>query len=638
MAQRLKQSCRFGAHALGLALLAMALQPARANAADPPKPGVNAADPPKRGEGSAPLGQYELRVLERELSARHAEIDEAPEGKLVSDIEIVTLDVFDESDPIPDFFNVFHVTSRERVIRRELLLRPGEAYRRRAADESVRNLRSLPQLSLVVLVALKDDADPQRVRLLLIAKDIWSLRLNWNVQVGPGGLTYLYLNPSERNFLGTHLVAGGTFELFRSRYALGGMLAHGRLFGSRLRSVVAAGAYVNRSSGETEGSFGQFSYGLPKYSEAQRWSYGVSLRWDQGVSRVNVRLPSEPFPISAPLPYDSGGIALLSYRRESYYEVAQATRSFGLRHKLDLTFGAEADRRAYHSLVPRSIDPSVRQGFEAREIPVADTRFAPFVQLSRYDNDYVKTIEVEALGLQEEFRVGPQLLLKAYVAGRDFGSTRDLVGLFNGLSYTVPVGNGLVRAVGTSLTEYANDAQHQAMAAFALRVVSPRFALGRLHFDAVIENRYRNYLRDRSFLGGDGRLRGYASADTEVSGSARGSDLAVMNLEFRSRGIEILSFQCGLAAFYDVGGTAARFDALSVKHSAGLGLRFLLPNFDRTVFRADWAFPLNAGYEHFPGALFFTAGQAFGFPKLGDCLSCVSEVRPVTYGLSSAAW
>ena len=598
---------------------------------------VYATEPARAAPGAAVLGEYERRVLQAELAKRDAEVDDSPEGKVISDVEIVTLEVFDESDPIPDFFNVFHVVSRERVIRRELLLHRGEPFRRRRADESVRNLRSLPQLSLVVLVALKDP-DPNRVRLLLIAKDIWSLRLNWNAQVGPGGLTYLILNPSERNFLGTHLLVGATFELFRSRYGVSGTVAHSRLFGTRLRSLAQVGAYVNRASGSTEGSFGQFSYGMPKYSETQRWSYGVSLQWDDGITRVNVALPHEPYPTSTSLPYESGGVTLFSYRREAYYEVLQATRSFGSRHKLDLTFGMEASRRVYRSLVPDSVDPAERQKFAEREIPVSDTRMAPFFQLSRYDNDFFKTIEIEALGLQEEFRLGPQALLRAYAAGKQFGSTRDIAGLFSGLAYTMPLGNGLVRAVGTSLVEYANDGRHQGMLALGARIASPRFPLGRIHLDAVMENRYQNYLRDRSFLGGDGRLRGYAAADTEVSGSLRGSDLVAMNLEFRSRGINVLSFQCGLAAFYDVGGTATRFDALAVKHSAGLGLRVLFPNFDRTVFRADWAFPLNPGYDHFPGAVFFTAGQAFGLPKLGECLSCVGELRPVTYGLSSASW
>lgn len=586
---------------------------------------------------SSQYGEYEKRVLRAELERRQLEIDEEPEGKLISGVDIVTLDVFDEYDPIPDFFNVFHVTSRERVIRRELLLRPGEAFRRRAADESVRNLRLLPQLSLVVLVAIKDP-EPNRVRLLLIARDIWSLRLNWNAKAGTEGLTYLYLNPSERNFLGTHLLAGGTFELFRTTYAVGGALAHGRMFGTRLRGQISGGVNVNRATGAAEGSFGTFSYGLPKYSEAQRWSYGVSLAWEDEIRRVVDVVPEKPYPVATQVPYGFSYSALLPYRRESYYEVAQVTRSFGLRHKLDLTFGAEADRRAYRSLLPDSFDPNYRADFERREIPLSDTRFAPFVQLSRYDNDFLKTVEVEALGLQEEVRLGPHVLVKAYAAGRNFGSTRDIAGLFAGLSYTQPISNGVVRAVATSATEYANDGKHQAMLAFALRVASPRFALGRLHLDTVFENRYQNYLRHRSFLGGDGRLRGYVSADTEVLGSQRGGNLAVMNLEFRSRGIEILSFQCGLAAFYDAGGTTSRFDSLAVKHSAGIGIRFLLPNFDRTVFRADWAFPLNSGYEHLPGTLFFTAGQAFSFPKLGECLSCVGELRPVPYGLSSASW
>jgi len=64
----------------------------------------------------------------------------------------------------------------------------------------------------------------------------------------------------------------------------------------------------------------------------------------------------------------------------------------------------------------------------------------------------------------------------------------------------------------------------------------------------------------KSALGGDGRLRGYPAADTEASGSQslRGEDVLALNTEFRSRAVDILSAQCGLAAFYDVGGVADR--------------------------------------------------------------------------------
>jgi hypothetical protein len=60
-------------------------------------------------------------------------------------------------------------------------------------------------------------------------------------------------------------------------------------------------------------------------------------------------------------------------------------------------------------------------------------------------------------------------------------------------------------------------------------------------------NRYRNYLNRQTFLGGDGRLRGYPSSYFV------GKDIIAYNFEFRSRPLEILSCQLGTAAFYDVG-------------------------------------------------------------------------------------
>ena len=72
--------------------------------------------------------RYELDILATELEKRGAAVDPKPEGKTISRIEFVRLEVFDERDPMPDFVNVFHVTSRERVIRRELLFGKGERW------------------------------------------------------------------------------------------------------------------------------------------------------------------------------------------------------------------------------------------------------------------------------------------------------------------------------------------------------------------------------------------------------------------------------------------------------------------------------------------------------------------------------
>jgi hypothetical protein len=222
------------------------------------------------------------------------------------------------------------------------------------------------------------------------------------------------------------------------------------------------------------------------------------------------------------------------------------------------------------------------------------------------------------LGLQEDIRLGPQVLLKVYPASTRLGSTRDMLGTLSGVGYTQRLSDGLARLNLTSLVEYEKSGRHQAKATAALRIATPRLGLGRLIFDAVVENRYQNYLRVKSAIGGDTRLRGYSSADTEVAGSAtlRGADLVVLNTEFRSAGVDIFSAQCGLAVFYDAGGAAQRFRDLSLKESTGIGLRILFPQLDRVLFRADWAFPLSPGYRALPGSLFMTFGQAFSMPEL----------------------
>ena len=104
---------------------------------------------------TARLSSYsalEQSVVNQQLSERGLAVDPNPEGKQVEDIQIVTLDVFDERDPMPDFVDVLHTTTRKRVIRRELLIEKGLPYRSLLAQETARNLRSLIQLSIVLVV------------------------------------------------------------------------------------------------------------------------------------------------------------------------------------------------------------------------------------------------------------------------------------------------------------------------------------------------------------------------------------------------------------------------------------------------------------------------------------------------------
>jgi hypothetical protein len=562
--------------------------------------------PTARGE-QAPFSPYERGVLTTQLNRLGAELETEPEGKLISSIELVRLDVFDETDPIPDFVDVFHTTTRPHVIGRELLFATGQPFHQRYVDESARNLKALIQLSLVLIVPLTD-VEPGHVRVLVITKDVWSLRLNQNFQYDRDGLTYLLLNPTETNLAGLHANIGGYFLLKRSTYSLGFLTSINRIAGSRLATTATASLVFNRATSKYEGTFGSFSYGLPRYSERQRWLYAVQLTWDYGLQRVRMQTEGK-------------STVLLPYLRELYTGSSNVTRSFGLRDKRDLSVGVEVDRRANRSRAPAATDPSVAARFEQTEIPLSDTRISPYVALTLYENEFLKTIELETLGLQEDFRLGPQLVFKVFPASKSLGSSRNLLGLLGGASYTLRLGDGLVRALGSVNVQLSNPETTHALASAALRLATPRLGFGRFIIDGVLENRFKNYLRVKSALGGDGRLRGYPAADTEAADNSdqRGGDVIAINTELRSRAIGILSAQCGIALFHDVGAVSNDFEALHWKESVGAGLRILFPQLDRIVFRADWGFPLlatNRTIKTWPGGVFLTFSQAFLMPEL----------------------
>lgn len=546
----------------------------------------------------------EQSVIRQKLGERGLVVDPEPEGKLVEEIQAVPLDVFDERDPMPDFVNVLHVTTRERVIRREVLLEEGAPYRSVLAHETARNLRDVAQLSIVLVVPTRGSR-PDRVRVLVITKDVWSLRLNWLLQSQNGHINYLLLNPSEENLLGSHAIVGGLFVLDPAVYSLGITLAHRRLFGSH-EQVGLSGSFIrNRDTGAAEGSFGEFRYGQPLYSLDTRWSWGTSILWRHDIERRfrGVQVDTYDAPVTAAherIPQE--------FNRDRLYGGYQLVRSFGRRFKYDLSFGIEAERGVYHAPELPGVDPRARAQFAARQLPVSDQRVSPFVQLHAHRTDFASLIEVETLGLQEDFRRGHDLVLRLYPASSSLGSTRTLFGSLAQLSYTFPIGDGLLRPFAGTRLEYASGGRDDALLEGRVRFVSPRLGFGRLVLDAQFLDRVRNYLNQRFVIGGDNRLRGYAP------GEARGASVIAASAELRTSSFDLLSAQVGAAAFYDVGDAKDDVHDFQLKQGVGLGLRVLFPEFDRIVLRADWGFPLSPGYQTFPGSFFFSFGQAFSMP------------------------
>ncbi len=560
-----------------------------------------------------PFSDYEKESIRIGVTEVGGEIDPAPGRKRIESVEIVALEVFEPRDVIPRFLNWFHATSRKKVIERELLLKVGDRYDVGRVHESERNLR-VPQLSAVLIVPLKGSSS-DRVRLLVVTKDVWSLRLNWDLALVNDKLQSLYLQPSEENFLGLHKTVYANIFLDRPTYTLGLGFVDPRVAGSRLQAAANANVVFDCTTNAVEGSNGEFSYGKPLYSTFTEWGWAAKVGWNEGIVRpagtvgqsicsgdraVGIDFTSTPTPDN--VPYE--------FHQDVIQGEFSAVRSFGDANKNDVSFGLEADRFVYRP-PDLSREPAIVQEDFQRLLPVSDTRLSPFVQLHAYRKRFLRVLDLETLGLQEDYQLGHEVYLRAYPAMRALGSTRNLLGLAAEASYTVGFSDGLARVYGLSSIQLSAPEESDGSAEAGVRIVTPRLPFGRIVYDGSVLDRYDNYLNPLQTLGGTTRLRGYRSQ------AFVGPELLVSNVEVRSRPIEIFSVQAGLVAFYDVGDAFQNFSTMKLRQGVGGGLRLAFPFFEREVFRVDVGVPLD---RHDPAAetsVIVKFQQAFGMPEVG---------------------
>lgn len=596
---------RLRARSLGLSAAAAVLLAAR----------VACADDAAEYTNPRSYSRYEKDTIRSALSATKTEVEPSPEGKIVDDIVLRRLDVFEKRDPIPNFLvtflDWFHATSRPFTIEREILLARGERYSQELVDESARNLRGLRQLSLVLCVPVKSKV-PGHVRLLVITKDIWSLRLNSDLRVTSAGLEHLLLAPSEENLAGLHHSASLLFSLDPATYTFGTGYKIPRIAGSWIGASVFANFIVNRHTGRYEGSYGTLAYGQPLYSTRTKWAWGADARWLTDVSRSFIGITERTFdskltPAKDAIPYE--------YRTDDIAAEYFVTRSFGSSIKHDFSTGVEARRAAYRPPVVAGVDPRALADFEAQVMPVSDTRIYPFLEYQTYSTRFMSVLDLNTLGLQEDYRVGHDVFVKVYPVTEALGSSRTYLGGSAGAAYTVRLGDGLARAYAQATVEAGTHKVYDASIEGGLRLVSPKFVIGRLVVDGVVLDRPANFLNARTSLGGGGRLRGYPS------GAFIGEDFFANNVEFRTRALELWTIQTGAVLFYDTGATFDHGKFPDLKHSIGIGLRVLFPQLDRSAFRLDWGLPLSKAPEigidrvrPFPGDVVFTFGQAFPMP------------------------
>jgi hypothetical protein len=547
------------------------------------------------------LGPLEREAVEDVLSAQQRTIDPAPEAKTIREIQIVNLPVFSRHDWYFQVFNVFHITTRARTILNELLFRRGQPYDADIVDESARNLRADPSYSSVVAIVPLATGAPGTVDILVVTRDIWSLRLNTDFEAQQGRLVFFTTSLAENNLFGRRKRFALVFTMDQGAMALGPTYVDPNIAGTRLTLSSSVQALFRRDGGNLEGSSSSTVFGYPLYSLATPWAATVSLSHGDSVSRAfvgndlaRVDLKSTP-DIKERLPW--------AYRVRSFGTTESVVRQLGRGVIQRLSAGHEYSvvRPSFTPEFPD--DPEERADFAREKFPRSERVSAIFVGYSVFTPRYRAYRNFNSFDLREDRRLGPSANASISRAAKVLGSERNFYRLGGGAGWNFAALDGYQNlAVGWGARLEGGrfiDQVYSAGVYLASPVLRRAVRLvGSAGVNVLLADTQNAYYT----LGGDTGLRGYTIGDR------RGQTVAVAHLEGRSMAVPVTSLRLGGLVFCDLGDAGASDNgsggplarvvrsvrALTPTPAVGFGMRLLIPQFNSYVARVDWAFPLRA--------------------------------------------
>jgi outer membrane translocation and assembly module TamA len=545
---------------------------------------------------------YESQQVERTLRREGLVAEPEPEGKRIAYIEVVREPVLVGDEllvPVvlprfaPTWPNILHVLTRERIVRRELLIAEGESYRSERVEESMRNLRALGVFALVGIVAVQT-SDKDRVGVLVYTRDLWSLRFETEVS-GAGTAFGLHAQLIERNFLGRNKQLSASFDLDPKSYSVGEEYLDARVMGSELSLDESLGVIVNRESGRTEGSEGLLRLERPFRNLSQAWAWSVSSAYAVYVQRAlrgseitSYRVDTSGATTRCATPardclrsvYDSRGVLV----------AASGSYRTGERYKQTWTLGAVFSDREVRANQETALLPGQEAAFEREILPRTRRQVYPRLSYELWLPNYVVYRDLATFGHSESVRVGPQLSGVFALPLRAFGSSSDSATFASQLGYVLGDGRGLAEAAASASARLENGRVVDQALGGLLRGATPSWFLGRLVGYVDWSGRRRDTAKTQVMLGGDNGLRGYISgAISAISGN-----LLRVNVEYRSQPLVWQSVHFGGVLFYDGGSAYTSLTGAQYYHAAGVGLRVLLPQFNLTPFRADLGMPIDS--------------------------------------------
>jgi hypothetical protein len=554
----------------------------------------------------AVIASYQDSLIQNTLRAWKLSFDPNPDGKIIEQVRVARYDVISSSDPFPKFLNVLHKITEEDIVTQELLFKKGDKWSSEFTNESERNIRSNLLVSVAEVVPVRGSSS-DKVIAVVIVKDIWSLRLEWDFSLVGANLELLEADLSEQNFLGRNKRIGANFRYDPATLTLGQRFDDPRILGSRIALTESVAVIWNKGSGKAEGGYGGLSVGLPLYSLASDWAWSASISHRQDVFRLfsGGQVAEVSVSTGETVPY-------VVDRRRSDFNLS-ATRSYGRLLKANWSFGWSGTIRNYGLPDPaiKVVTPESIQAFSDAFLPRTESFGTLFTGVRFFRTDFKQLVDVETYALTEDYRFGPDFSATVAFANPVFGFNSTFVLPSISADYNWFIGDNILSAGADASLRYQPQAPPSSawvnqIVSFGAKHVSPRIGGFKFFTGGRFTRRSNDMDRGQTFIGGESVLRGFPS--NYFSGTQAWS----ANIEARTTPTIIRTVHAGAAFFVDMGDAANSFADLGLNASVGAGIRLLFPQFNRGVLRLDFAFPLQAlpaGEE----ASYITAkfGQAF---------------------------
>ncbi len=563
------------------------------------------------------LSRLERRAIDRVLRGDPALVlDRAPAGKPIAAIRVVNQDVFGPGEGFLRWFNIFHWTTRETAVRRELSLGVGEPWDQLRLDESARRLRDPVSTSLVAFVPLQ--APGGQVELLIVTRDVWSLRANSSWEIQEQQITKLQLALSENNLFGMRKLLSLSFRMDQGSYFVGPVYIDKNVAGTHLDLRMRGGPLFNRKTSDLEGSESVFDLALPLWSLDTRWGGGVAWSHRIATERSFVGSSLKGYVCGtgecreATVDDDPSTVVPHEYRQKRMSLAASVVRAFGddaWQQRVRGIYELAVQRPALVDDFPD--DPVVRNAFRDGLMPPSERTSTVYVGGEVFEPRYRNLQNVGTFELAEDARVGLSAELRVGAALRLIGSESNFLRVTASTGYADALGpDGLWAVSVAGTTRIEGGRTTNTVVEGTARVVAPTMlGFGRFVSQLRVSSLTHDTQNDIYTLGGDTGLRGFPIGYfTSSTQRDRPSDRRVLwNTEFRTRPVPVLFLRVGAVAFYDIGGVAEDFRQMQLQlhHDVGIGLRTLLPQLQPDVFRMDLAVALDGPLK---GGFRFSAG------------------------------